>query len=519
MTTKYRCQTLSRLYRSGILIILCFWMFTVTSCNMQGVTSDVKEKETGAHQVNITMEGGSGKAHILSPVTITVKEGESYATLVWSSENYDYIIVDGVKYENENPGGASTFTVPVESFDEPLELIGDTVAMSKPHEIEYKIIWGGTEDGALEDETGESQETGTVFGIRSENREYPKIGGLEPTGRVELLHAEGFDITEYDDFRLLSIYGTGDYLIVPESSDIPDDIPADITVLKQPLDNTYLVSTSVADLIRQIGALDNIKLSGLRTDDWYINDVKDLMRDGKITYAGKYRTPDYELILSQGCDFAIENTMIYHDPQVKEKLEELGIPVLVETSSYEHDPLGRLEWIKVYGALYGREDEADNWYKEQEKIIRTANKGNASGKTVAMFYVSAVGMINVRTPGDYITNMIGLAGGEYIPGSGTVNSSGGMGTLNMQAEDFYAAAKDADILIYNSTIDGEVGSVDDIIAKNKLFEDFKAVREGNAYCLSSDFFQKTTGMTDFITDLSDIINGKEREYTFLTKLK
>ena len=68
---------------------------------MQGVTSDVKEKETGAYEVNITMEGGSGKAHILSPVTITVKEGESYATLVWSSENYDYIIVDGVKYENE----------------------------------------------------------------------------------------------------------------------------------------------------------------------------------------------------------------------------------------------------------------------------------------------------------------------------------------------------------------------------------------------------------------------------------
>ena len=77
-----------------------------------------------------------------------------------------------------------------------------------------------------------------------------------------------------------------------------------------------------------------------------------------MLYAGKYRMPDYELILSKGCDLAIENTMIFHDPEVKEKLEELGIPVIVETSSYESDPLGRLEWIKLYGALFGKEKEA-----------------------------------------------------------------------------------------------------------------------------------------------------------------
>ena len=122
---------------------------------MQGVTSNVAASYDSPREVYITMEGGSGKAHIESPVTVNVQGGKSYATLVWNSENYDYIIVDGVKYENENPGGNSTFTVPVEDFDVPLELIGDTVAMSKPHEIEYTITWlkdtpDGASDPALE---------------------------------------------------------------------------------------------------------------------------------------------------------------------------------------------------------------------------------------------------------------------------------------------------------------------------------------------------------------------------------
>ena len=74
------------------------------------------------------------------------------------------------------------------------------------------------------------------------------------------------------------------------------------------------------------------------------------MEEGDILYAGKYSAPDYELILDEGCNLAIENTMIYHNPEVKEKLEELGIPVLVERSSYESHPLGRLE--SVYMEYY-----------------------------------------------------------------------------------------------------------------------------------------------------------------------
>ena len=482
----------------------------ITSCNTQGVIVDSEVKS----YYDILLEGGTGKAYIESPVSVTTKDGRSYATLVWSSKNYDYIIAGGEKYLNENPGGKSTFTIPVDDFDKPLEIIGDTTAMSKPHEIGYVITWkehtgdtGGVKDTGSADDAGISDEQRSQLGVRP--------AGITPT----LSHANGFDIREHGNCRLISIYGVGDYIIVPEGEDVPEDVPEDTTVLKQPLDNTYLVSTSVMDLIRQIGALDMITLSGLDKDDWYIDEAKERIGNGKLEYAGKYRAPDYELILSKGCNLAIENTMIYHDPEVKEKLEELGIPVIVETSSYEEDPLGRLEWIKLYGVLYGREKEANEWYDEQVKKIGSFDVTGSDDKTVALFYVSSTGMINARTPGDYLTKMIEMAGGTYIPKAGDVIARGGMGTVSMQTEDFYALARDVDIIVYNSTIDGEITSVSDLTDKNPVFSDLKAVKEGNVYCLRGDFFQRTTGMADLITDFNAVISGSGKEYKFLEKLE
>ncbi|MCM1542427.1 MAG: iron transporter [Blautia sp.] len=95
----------------------------------------------GTYSLDITFEGGSGKAYILSPVTVTVTAGKATATVQWSSPNYDYMIVDGEKYLPVNAEGDSVFEIPVLCFDEPMEIIGDTVAMSKPHEVEYTITF------------------------------------------------------------------------------------------------------------------------------------------------------------------------------------------------------------------------------------------------------------------------------------------------------------------------------------------------------------------------------------------
>ena len=95
--------------------------------------------EDGDYTTEVTLEGGSGRATVDSPAVITIKDGEATATIVWSSPNYDYMLVDGEKYEPVNTEGNSTFEIPVDGFDYPMEVVGDTVAMSEPHEIEYTL--------------------------------------------------------------------------------------------------------------------------------------------------------------------------------------------------------------------------------------------------------------------------------------------------------------------------------------------------------------------------------------------
>ena len=106
----------------------------------------------GSYTIELTMEGGSGRASIQSPAQLAVADGAATATLEWSSPNYDYMLVNGEKYLPVNTEGNSVFEVPVEALDVPLTMIGDTVAMSTPHEVEYTVTFHS--------ETLESTESG-----------------------------------------------------------------------------------------------------------------------------------------------------------------------------------------------------------------------------------------------------------------------------------------------------------------------------------------------------------------------
>ncbi len=512
-------------------------MMVVTSCAKQGVTSIDEENKSaesevisaddnadigladGTHQVNITMEGGTGKAYIKSPVTVNVENGKITALFEWSSKNYDYMIVGGQKYLNEAAeGDDSVFTVPVDDLNEPLNVIGDTTAMSKPHEIEYVVYFdmeGSKAGSGSEEETKNTQEADT--GSKADARDLSDILG-DKTGEMELKYAECFKVDYYGNKTVITI-GDDTYLLTDTRKDVPADLPGDITVIQTPAEKAYVVSTSVMDHIRQCDALDKVRLSGTKADDWYITEAKEAMDKEKILYAGKYSAPDYELILSEGCDLAIENTMIYHKPEVKEKLEELGIPVIVENSSYETHPLGRLEWIKLYGLLFGEEDKATEYYEDQVKRTEPIMEKEDTGKKVGFFYISSTGMINVKKPGDYVSKMIELSGGEYVIKNVDGVDEDATSGMNMQMEEFYKAAKDADILIYNSTIGGEIESIAELESKNELFKDFKAVQEKQVYCTSRDFFQESTYIAEFMTDLDNVFTGKETDLKYLNKLK
>lgn len=348
-----------------------------------------------------------------------------------------------------------------------------------------------------------TETTGAGTGVTSESA----ASGAAQSSEVEILYAEMFSVSELDGCWLVDIKNEGQYLIVPEGEAVPDSVPDGCTVIQQPVSRVYMASTPAMDLADAAGGIDRIAFSCLEADDWYVQDAREKMESGEITYAGKYSKPDYEMLLSGNCDLAIENTMIYHSPEVKEKLEELGIPVLVERSSYEDSPLGRLEWVKLYGILFGTTEEANAFFSGEVERVTPLLSQESTGKTVAFFSVTSNGSVTVHKPGGYMAQMIEDAGGVYVPGSlaESDEDSSAISTVHMQMEDFYSEAKDCDVLIYNSAIEGEVESISDLIAKDEVFADFEAVKSGQVYCTDADFFQCVSESCDFILDVHAVL--------------
>lgn len=341
-------------------------------------------------------------------------------------------------------------------------------------------------------------------------QETPLWVDVQPIGSMELVYAQQFSVDYYGDgSALITIAGNDRFLLLPEGAEPPAELDGNITVLWQPIDSIYLAASSAMDFFRALDRLDRVRLTSTTAANWSIPEVRDALADGSMLYAGRYSAPDYELLLSEETGLAIESTMIYHTPEVREQLETLGIPVLVERSSYEPHPLGRMEWIKFYGLLTGGSEEAAAFFDAQMSrlapILEAGESGD--GPTVAFFYISSNGYANIRKPGDYISQLIGMAGGRYIF-SDLDTGDNDLSTMNLQMETFYAGARDADILIYNSTIDVELQTLDELLQKSELLADFKAFQSGDVWCTGKDMYQQVTGLGELLADLHKVISGE-----------
>ncbi len=328
---------------------------------------------------------------------------------------------------------------------------------------------------------------------------------------MELQYAENFSVDYYEGgYTLLTVKDGTQILVVPEGRSIPENLEEGVVVMQRPIENLYLVASAVMDMFDALDALDSISLSGQKEENWYIESAKEAMANGEMVYAGKYNKPDYELIVSENCTLAIENRMISHSPEVIEMLEDFGIPVMIEYSSYESHPLGRVEWIKFFGALVGKEQEADAAFAEQVAILDKVTADEGTDKTVAFFFITSNGLVQVRQSSDYVPKMIELAGGRYIF-ENLSDPESARSTMNMQVEEFYNGAKDADYIIYNSSIDGGVTSVEELLDKCELLEDFKAVQEGNVFCTTNDIYQQSMSIGYLIGDMHSMLQGEDDE--------
>lgn len=463
----------------------------------------------GEYTVNVLLSGGSGKTTLKTPTVIKVSNEKKTIVLEYSSPNYDYMIVDGTKYLPINESGNSTFEIPVEELDGEISVIADTVAMSKPHEIEYTITFSRDDVGlSPADNAGLSPVASDNVAINN------WVKNHKLTGKLERKYAEQYGVAYYDDKYSVLVINNTDYYLLTEDGDIPDDLPDEFTVINIPINNAYVVSSGSMDYFIALDALDRVKFTSFNDDDEKDEKLKEYIDSGKISYAGKYSAPDYEMLLAGDCGLVIENKMITHSMDVLEKMKRINMTAIIDYSSHESSPYGRMEWIKLYGILTGKEAEAEAIFNEKEKKMQGTFP--STGKSVAYFYITDGGTVVVRRNQDYIASLIKIAGGNYIfEGKSEYD---GNSTMQIQKEAFLDEVLDCDYLIYNSTISGKLDSLSDLSDKFKAIENTKAYKEGNVYCTTGNVYLSVMHLPEIAEDFSKALNGQEvSEYIYKLK--
>lgn len=382
--------------------------------------------------------------------------------------------------------------------------------------------------------------TGCGSGKKSVSKEIPGLTYVS-TDRNE--DAKEFKILRYKDgkgkkgYTCLSFSDGGRYLMIPEQGSVPKALENHIkttsengaasqtkdglVVLKQPVNHIYLAATAAMAHFATLDSMDHLKFTGTRQNDWYVEKARAAMQNGTLLFAGKYSEPDYETLVKYHTTLAIESTMILHTPEVKEKLEAVGIPVMTDLSSYESTPFGRAEWIKVYGVLLGKEREANTFFDKEKQKVKSIEAKETSDdesektkKTVAFFYLDSQGRAVVRKSDDYIPSMIEMAGGKYIfKDLKSKNPNSHSGAVTMSIEQFYQEAADADVLIYDAAIEKSLKNLDALTEKNEIFQKFKAVKEKHVWCAEASLYQATDSTAEIIEGFHETINdGKDTEF-------
>lgn len=542
--------------RAAIWLILSIWIIMAAGC----AGSDTAQREEGpVCWASAQLQGGSGKAFVETPCPVYKKEGTLCALITWSSDHYDYMIVNEKKLLQVNTEGNAQFMVPLGSLEEiageaagaesggaemlpdalggtslEIDVQADTTAMSTPHLIDYTLsfVFYKTQEeaegaGTGVDEAGEAEKASqTLSGEKA-----PDIDGLTFLSKDENVYAECFAIYRYEGgYAVLSVDDGRRYLIVPEGGAIPegtdgqgggavlkDEDGQELIVLQQPLDRIYLAASAAMCQFDEIGAVRDVVLSGLEWNDWYIESAREAMDEGTLSYGGKYSEPDYEKIIEAGVNLAVESTMILHAPKVQEKLELLGIPVFIDRSSYESEPLGRAEWVRVYGLLTGREEEAAKAFDEQKGYAEAlAPIPEGDTRSLAVFSINAARQVVTRSREGYLGKMVEIAGGTLC--TPVLDSS--LATETVSMESFYAAAEDADILIYNASIEDAPEDLAELCAKDSILTQFRAVSEGNVWCMRSSLYQNANRTGAILRDLHAIVTGEAGDETeFFYRLK
>ena len=322
--------------------------------------------------------GGTGRVSI-SCDKITIKNGQAYATIVFSSGSYSYIKANGNIYYGTNTGSTSTFVIPVQ-LNKNNTIIGMTTAMSTAHEITYNIFIYLAAAG--------SGEQGEALNNQKLDQKAPVIMGLTYEEEIEMEYTKYVKLYRYEnDIMLLEIDMKTDterevleeetdnlyegnvvkYLIVPEDVEIPAGLDKNVIIIQRPLEKAYITDKDILELLKE-----------------------DFEIDEELLMEGDVEDPDYKEIVKNKCNLAVlPSSVLEVEKDSKDKKEEkeqlldlserfatLQIPVFVDRMADEEQEEAKLEWLKVYGVLFDCEEKANEVYIEKLAELQKTEKKN-----------------------------------------------------------------------------------------------------------------------------------------------
>ncbi len=319
--------------------------------------------------------GGTGKVSI-SCNKITIKNGQAYATIVFSSGHYSYVKANGNIYYGTNTGSTSTFVIPVQ-LNKNNTIIGMTTAMSAAHEIAYNLFIYLAAAG-----TGEQ---GEALNNQKLDQKAPVIMGLTYEEEIEMEYTKYVKLYRYEnDIMLLEVDMKTDterevleeetenlyegnvvkYLIVPEDVEIPAGLDKNVIIIQRPLEKVFVADEDIRKLLKE-----------------------ELEIDEELLMEGDVKEPDYKEMVKNKCNLAIlPSTVLDKEKDGKEEKEQLldlserfgtlQIPVFVDRMADEEKEEAKLEWLKVYGVLFDCEEKANEVYTEKLAELKATEKKN-----------------------------------------------------------------------------------------------------------------------------------------------
>lgn len=291
-------------------------------------------------------------------------------------------------------------------------------------------------------------------------------------------------------------------LLTPAGKTAPAGVIADRTISIPPR-NVMAGLATVVGVMHRLGTLDSLSAVTISEKYWYVPGVREALQQGRIKYVGgdNMEDPDYELVKAINPDLAfICNDNYGH---VMQKFDEMGIRYAVNNEYMESDYLGRMEWIKFIAAFYNKELQAEKIFNDAlYNINRVTAKVQGMGRPKVAWGLSWYGKVYVANADSYIGKWISMCQGDYV----FKNIKAGHDT-QVSMEDFYALAKDADILIFSSTTNYmNDPSIRGIIRENPLFADIKAVKNGQVWAYAPDWWQTIPDTDIFVEDIAAVFH-------------